>query len=178
MMKNKKIALLASILVVTLVVGVYAAVRLSTPITTSWTLRESGTTLELYWAAPYWNPGGGDLYRSGWIYASIGLRNNGLATYTVLDWFKIWTGPVLPPGCIKMEYYVAVPRGGEQVGWNNMTSVLTYDGGTVTGYFGPRDTGFPVDPDYDVVTSFRIMFDAGAPIDVEYHFEAWVEQFP
>jgi hypothetical protein len=169
MMKNKKITLLASILVMTLVAGVYAAVRLSNPITTSWTLRESGTTLELYWAAPYGAPTG-DLNRGGWIYASIGLRNNGLATYTVLDWFKIYTAASgLPSGCVTIEYY-------DGASWLDMTGVLTgYGSNTLTGYFGPI-TGFPVGPGYDVVSSFRIMFNGNAPINVGYTFEAWVEQ--
>jgi hypothetical protein len=175
MMKNKKIALLASILVVTLVVGVYAAVQLSQPITTSWTLRESGTTLELYWygGEGYYGRPTGDLNRGQWIYASIGLRNTGEATYTVIDRFTITTGPALPSGCIKMEY-----NEHDGQGWHDMTPVLTYAGGTVTGYFGNPSTGFIVGPPYDVVASFRIMFDGNAPIDVGYSFVAWVEQFP
>jgi len=170
-MNRKKIALLASILVATLVVGVYAVI-LSNTLTTSWTLRESGTTLELYWAAPYYGPSG-EVNRAGWNYASIGLRNNGLATYTVLDWFTISTvASGLPPGCITIEYNNAGT-------WTDMTGVLTgWGSATLTGYFGPRDTGFPVDPSYDKVTEFRILFNGNAPINVGYSFAAWVEQFP
>lgn len=47
-MKSKKIALIASILMATLILGVYAVI-LSNRVTTSWTLRESGKNLELYW---------------------------------------------------------------------------------------------------------------------------------
>jgi hypothetical protein len=171
MMKNKKIALLASILVVTLVAGVYAAVRLSNILPTSWTLRESGENLVLYWAdgAP-----SGDLYRGEWITTKIGLRNDGLATYTVSDKFKIYTvASGLPSGCITIEY-----NQDDGTGWHDMTSVLTgYGSNTLTGYFGPP-AGFTVGSPYDVQTWFRIMFNGNAPIDVGYYFEAWVEQVP
>ena len=166
MMKNKKIALLASILVASLVVGVYAVI-LSNTLTASWTLRESGTTLVLYWAD---GEPSGDLYRGGWITTKLGLRNDGLATYNVSDKFRIYTGgAVLPSGCIKIEYYYGTS-------WVNMTGVLSGWGTNVlTGYFGPP-AGFPVGPGYNEQTWFRIMFDGDAPINVGYYFEAWVEQ--
>jgi len=168
-MNKKIVALVATVLMVTLVVGVFAAVMLSNTLTTSWTLRESGTTLELYWAAPYYGPSG-EVNRAGWIYATIGLRNNGLATYNVIDKFTISTAAsALPSGCITIEYY-------DGANWQNMTAVLTgYGSYTLTGYFGPV-TGFPVGSPYDVVSSFRIMFNGNAPINVGYSFAAWVEQ--
>jgi hypothetical protein len=334
MMKNKKIALLASILMVTLVVGVYAVI-LSNRVTTSWTLRESGTNLELYWVtfecteettvsipatitveelvnevkwtidmdevtgpfgnghaavalvigvgndikyqihsndgtcaaydwgtwlySPYDKTGGGyygwhtseeawntkvddlwwvhatgdrylvgnptleftitinnnklgtgifkwamqlmgdtsdtytpsdfswadedttnfhtatvgrptgDLHRGEWIYAYIGLRNNGEATYTVIDRFTISApGHGLPEGCITIQYYNG--------GWLDMTNVITgWSSDTLHGYFGPVG-GFECIPGYNEQTLFRIMFDGDAPIDVGYTFEAWVEE--
>jgi len=172
MMRNKKIGLLATVLAASLVVGVYAVI-LSNTLTTSWTLK-AGTPLELYWAAPYYGPSG-DVNIGAVIYASIGLRNNGLATYTVLDWFKIYTSASnLPTGCIKIEYWQD-EDGNSVYEWKDMSGVLTGWGTTtLTGYFGPRATGFPVGPDYDVVTSFRVMFDVGAPL-AGYGFDAWVE---
>lgn len=57
-----------------------------------------------------------------------------------------------------------------------MTNVITgWGSATLHGYFGP-ETGFECVPDYDEATLFRIMFDADAPIDVGYTFEAWVEE--
>jgi len=161
-MQRKKIALLASILMATLVVGVYAVV-LSNTITTSWTLKES-KTLELYWVT---KPSG-DLYRGTWIEAKIGLKNNGLASYDVSVKFKIYTGGAgIPTGNVTIQYYDG--------GWHDMTGVLTgWGSATLNGYFGPS-AGFPVGPGYDVVTLFRIMFDGSAPL-VSYNFEAWVEQ--
>jgi hypothetical protein len=168
MMRNKKIALLASILVVTLVVGVYALV-LSNTLTASWTLRESGTNLVLYWAD---GEPSGDLYRGQWIQTKIGLRNDGLATYTVSDKFKIYTvASGLPSGCVTIEY-----NEDDGTGWHDMTDVLTgWGSNTLTGYFGPP-AGFTVGPGYNVQTWFRIMFNGNAPIDVGYYFESWVEQ--
>ena len=165
-MQRKKIALLASILMVTLVVGVYAVI-LSNTLTASWTLRESGTTLELYWAD---GEPSGDLYRGEWIQTKIGLRNNGEATYTVTDKFTISaSGYGLPAGCITIEYY-------DTDHWVDMTGVITgWDSATLHGYFGPVG-GFECGPDYDEQTWFRIMFDGNAPIDVGYTFEVWVEQ--
>ena len=162
---NKKIALLASILVASLVIGVYAIV-LSNKLTASWTLREK-KTLELYWAS---TEPSGDLYRGEWNYAYIGLRNNGLASYDVIVKFVIYTvASGLPTDCITIEYY-------EDTTWYDMTGVLTgWGSATLNGYFGPS-TGFPCGVGYNEVTQFRIMFDGNAPIDVGYYFEAWVEQ--
>jgi hypothetical protein len=152
---------------VTLVVGVYAVI-LSNTLTTSWTLK-AGTPLNLYWAAPYWYPSA-ELNRGEWIYATIGLKNTGLATYDLVSpKFKIWTDASgLPTNCIKIEYW-------DGDSWEDMTGVITgWGSATLYGYFGPS-TGFPVDPPYDEVTSFRIMFDGDAPL-VGYGFEAWVVQ--
>ena len=166
MMINKKIALLASILIVTLIGGVYA-VTLSNTLTASWTLRPSTTDLELYWVGDAPN---GELYRGQWISASVGLRNNGLATYNVTDKFTISTSASgLPSGCITIEYW-------DGDSWEDMTGVLTgYGSITLTGYFGPIE-GFTVDPDYNEVSQFRIMLNGNAPINVGYQFAAWVEQ--
>ena len=165
-MQRKKIALLASILMVTLVVGVYAVV-LSNTLTASWTLQESGTNLELYWAdgAP-----SGTLYRGEWITTKLGLRNNGEATYTVTDKFTIYaSGYTLPQDCLKIEYW-------DGDAWVDMTGVITgWDSDTLSGYFGPV-AGFECGPGYDEQTWFQIMFDGNAPIGVGYSFNAWVEQ--
>lgn len=176
-MKSKKIALLASILMVTLVVGVYAVSRLSNPITTSWTLRESGNNIRLYWETdpPALSDG---VYRGEWVQVGIGLENIGEATYDVIGRFRIWTvGTAIPDGCITIEYYVAAdPGSGEVIGWNDMSGVLSGWGTKeLTGWFGPS-TGWTVDPDYDnVVTQFQILFDGDAPL-VGYGFEGWVEE--
>ena len=166
-MQRKKIGLLASILMATLIVGVYAGTIISNTVTATWTLETSITDLELYWAdggAPT-----GAYNRGIWIQTKIGLKNTKLATYTVTDNFTITASSYsLPTDCIKIEYL-------DGTDWVDMTGVLTgWNTLTLKGYFGPI-TGFTVGPGYDHATDFRIMFDGNAPL-AAYEFNAWVEE--
>ena len=162
MMRNKKIALLASILVATLVVGVYAVI-LSNTLTASWTVVESGANLELSW---YADTPGGSLSRGVWYTTQIRLRNTGVATYTVIDKFDIYaSGYSIPDGSIVIQYWDG----------DSWEPVGIYGWGThLTGYFGPS-TGFSCGPGYDATTLFRYMFEGNALL-TEYSFSAWVEQ--
>lgn len=171
MMKNKKIALLASILVMTLVAGVYAGLQLSKPITASWTLKESGDNLVLSWFAA--TPTG-DLYRGQWYNATqVRLQNTGAATYNVIVTFKVWIATDLPADSMRI-------LGDWGTGWQNIAT-RQWDSAlgrfVYVGTWGPS-AGFACTPGWDIVSTFRYMFEASAPIDTTYYFEAWVEQVP
>jgi len=168
-MKSKKIALLASILMVTLVVGVYAGLQLSNTLTTSWTVVESGNNLTVWWVA---NTPGGDLARGVWDETKLGVKNTGVATYTVIDRFTIHAdGYVLPENCIKIEYWY-------ESAWVDITGAIGGWGTTtISGHFGPLPGGFPCGPGYNEITRFRYKFDGNAPL-TSYTFNAWVEQIP
>lgn len=180
-MKSKKIALLASILMVTLVVGVYAGMRLSNVITADWTLEESKENLVLYWYPGDVAPTG-PFKRGQWndgIY--IALKNTGVDDYTaVIGKFEIWTGAGDDlSGLIQLRYYVtAAQADGDTEGWHTMTGVLTWNGATgrLEGHFGPTD-GFPVTVGYNEVTQYGILFDNDAPL-TRYYFRAWIEEVP
>lgn len=169
---NKKILRRASIVCLALtmlVTGVFAAIQLSNNITASWTVGVDSSQLLLTWTsgAPT-----GTLYRGVWYQESIRLQNTGLATYDLVTVkFTIDTlggsGEVLPDNCLAIEY-------NDGTSWLDMTGVISDWGiNKISGYFGPVG-GFPVAPDYDETTQFRIMFDGDAPLTT-YSFDAWVE---
>ena len=164
-MQRKKIALLASILMVTLVVGVYAVI-ISNTLTAEWNVVSTIGDLTLWWEAdtPH-----GDLARGVWYETTMGLKNTGTATYTVIDKFTISTsGAGLPDGCITIQYWYVDH-------WEDITGVITGWGtATIHGYFGPS-TGFPCGPGYSETTVFRYMFEGNAPL-TGYTFNAWVEE--
>ena len=164
MMKNKKIALLASILVMTLVVGVYAGLQLSNTLTASWTVVETQDKLYLWWDA---NTPGGNIEVGKYYYPAIGLENKGEATYKVLVKFKIWASglPNIPANSIVIEYWDGDSY--EPVGFYGW-------GSYVTGYFGPSG-GFDCDPTWYQVTQLRYMFNANAP-RTAYAAEICVEE--
>jgi len=171
MMKNKKIALLASILVATLVAGVYAGLQLSNPITASWTLKESGNNLVLSWAAA--TPTG-DLYRGRWYNdTKVRLQNTGDAAYNVIVKFKVWIATSLPENSMRV-------LGNWGTGWQDIAT-RQWDSALArfvyAGTWGPSG-GFNCTSGWDITSEFRYMFEASAPIDTTYYFEAWVEQVP
>jgi len=161
-MQRKKIALLASILMVTLVVGVYAVI-ISNTLEASWSVKESIEDLKLSWVS---GTPTGEHKRGVWYETEIKLENTGLATYKVIDKFDIYaSGYVIPTDSIVIQYWDG--DSWEPVGFYGW-------GVHVTGYFGPYD-GFDCTPGWDVTTIFRYMFDGNAP-PTGYTFEAWVEQ--
>jgi len=169
-MKSKKIALISSILMATLVVGVYAVV-LSNTLTTTWTLEDS-TNLNLYWSDSAGNLVGAPtgFYRGVWkdgIY--IGLETTGDTGYaSVIGKFEIWaSGYPDISGKVTIEYWGL--EGGSW-GWYGITLSGTT---TLTGSFGPA-SGFPVTYPYKVWTQYRILFENDAPLG-SYGFNAWVE---
>jgi hypothetical protein len=169
MMGKKKIALLGVILMTTLAVGVYAGMQLSNTLTAHWVVRESGNNLELWWNA---GEPSGDLYRGVWYYGEIGLRNKAEATYHVIVKFKIYTDVSLTTNDVKIKAY---DEGAGQ--WIILPLTVVTEGGRdiLTGTWGPP-SGFDVGPGYYKVTPFYCMFEGSAPVNMGYHFEAWVEQ--
>jgi len=172
-MQRKKIALLASILMVTLVVGVYAVI-ISNTLTAEWNVVSTIGDLTLWWEAdtPH-----GDLARGVWYETTMGLKNTGEATYMVTDRFTIHAdGYVLPDGCITIEYRYNDPI----QGWIWVDIYSAIDGWgttTISGHFGPLPEGFECGPGYYETTLFRYMFEGDAPL-TSYTFNAWVEQIP
>jgi len=169
MMKNKKIALLASILVMTLAVGVYAGLQLSNKLEASWVVQEPGSNLELWWNA---GTPSGDRYRGTSYYGEIGLKNNAQATYHVIVNFKISADVSLLADCIKITIF------DEGSGtWIDLPMTLVTEGAknVFTGVWGPAE-GFDVGLGYYKVTPFYYTFEGNAPVGTWYHFEAWVEQ--
>jgi hypothetical protein len=163
MMRNKKIALLATVLAASLVVGVFAAIQLSNTLTTGFNVKAEPLLLE--WKL--WKPEG-DLYRGSWYNTQIRLYNPTQSTFDkVIVRFTIYSyGVAFPGGSITIEYYDGA--------WKDMTGVLSGHGtNTLTGYFGPS-TGFPVGIGYDQTTELRVMFNDGAPI-AAYAFTGWAE---
>ncbi|HLE76124.1 MAG TPA: hypothetical protein VI864_08835 [Candidatus Bathyarchaeia archaeon] len=169
MLGKKKIAVLATVLMATLVVGVYAGTLLSNTLTANWVVRESGTSLQLYW---YSGTPSGDLNKGTWYDTYLGLRNLGQATYNnVIVKFKIYADVSLLTNCITLKGYTNT--------WIVVSLTLVTEGGKdiFTGSWGPAE-GFAVGPGYDVVTHFQYMFEGNAPVDQNYYFSAWVETVP
>jgi hypothetical protein len=165
MMKNKKIGLLATVLVASLVVGVFAAIQLSNNLTANWVVKESQGNLVLSWydAMPT-----GDLYIGNWYYPQIRLQNVGVATYkNVIVKFEVWADVALPEGSV-------VVQGNWGTGLQN---IVTWNSGKFVGTWGPA-IGFEVGPGYNVLSQFQYKFEGNAPVDVRYYFNAWVETVP
>ena len=163
-MDRKRIALLASILMATLVVGVYAGMQLSNTLTASWQVINTETELVLSWNP---SPDGSSFARGSW-YGNYGvrLRNTGTATYNVIVKFQIDAGATMPTDCFGIQYY-------DGANWLDLP-VSGWGDGSVEGTFGPG-SGFSAGPGYDVTTPLRIMFDGTAPI-TNYAVYIWVEQ--
>lgn len=162
--------MLTTILMITLIVGVYAGMRLSNILTAQWIVRESQGNLVLSW---YWNEPTGDLNRGQWYYTQVRLQNIGETTYNVIVKFKVWIYTDLPENSIRVQ-------GDWGTGWQDI-AFREWDSGlgryVYVGTWGPP-SGFQCTPGWDVVTTFRYMFEASAPIDVTYYFNAWVEEVP
>jgi hypothetical protein len=163
MMKNKKIGLLATVLMASLVVGVFAAITLSNTLTTTFNVKKEPLLLE--WKV--WTPAG-DLYRGAWYDTWIRLYNPTTSTFEkVIVKFTLTAGGfTFPADSVTIQYWDG--------SWKPMGIDITSWGTTVLkGYFGPL-TGFPVGTPYDVTTQLRFMFNEGAPI-AGYEFTAWAE---
>lgn len=163
---KKKTALLASILMVTLAVGVYAGLQLSNTLTASWNVLSTEGELYLSWNP---SPDGSNFARGIW-HGNYGVRlqNTGTATYRVLVHFKIDAGAGLPEDCIEVEYY-------DGTDWYDLP-LTGWTTSQVSGYFGPSD-GFDCTPGWDVTTPLRAMFDGDAPI-TWYTVTIWVAEYP
>jgi len=131
MLAKKKIAILATVFMATLVVGVYAGLQLSNRLTASWVVREPGGNLELWWNA---GEPTGDLNRGTWYYGEIGLKNKAQATYHVIVKFKIYTDVSLTTNDIKITIY---DEGAGQ--WIDLPMTVVTEGGRdiLTGTWGP-----------------------------------------
>jgi hypothetical protein len=166
MMRNKKIALLVTILMATLIVGVYAGMRLSNILTADWTVVETRDKLVLSWDA---SEPDGNIEVGKYYGTYIRLTNIGEATYNVIVKFKLWASglPTIPSGSIIIQYWDG--DSWEPVGNYHWDSY-------VEGYFGPT-TGFTCGPGYNQVTQLRYMFNANAP-RTGYAIEIWVEEVP
>jgi hypothetical protein len=164
MMKNKKLVYLATVLAVTLVVGVYAGLQLSNTLTASWSVVNTGSELYLSWNP---SPDGSQFARGVW-YGSYGVRlqNTGTATYNVIVKFRIDAGATMPGNSFKIQYY-------DGSSWLDLP-ISGWGDASVEGTFGPSG-GFSVGPGYDVTTPLQVMFDGTAPI-TNYATYIWVEQ--
>jgi len=169
MIGKKKIAVLSTVLIATLVVGVYAGMRLSNILTAYWSVSETQENLELSFVTGY---GIADpIPRGVWQDVQIRLQNVGAATYNVRVYFKIWTaGPVLPTDSIKILYWEVTTET-----WLPLP-MTGWESSELTGWFGPEG-GFPVPPGYDVVSYFQVLFDGTAPL-TGYGFQAYAQEIP
>lgn len=164
MMKNKKIGLLATVLVASLVVGVFAAITLSNTLTTTFNVKKEPLLLE--WKV--WKPEG-DLYRGAWYATSIRLYNPTTSTFEkVIVRFTLTAGgSTFPTGSVTIQYWDGSwkPMGIDPASWG--TTVLK-------GYFGDPINGFPVGIGYDQTTALQFRLNEEAPI-AGYEFTAWAE---
>jgi len=168
MMKNKKIALLASILMVTLAAGVYAGLQLSNTLTANFTVAESAP-FELTWANN--NPNDGTFYKGIWYSTDIRLYNPTEATFKILMYFKITSwGANFPSESLKIKYYEVLTDT-----WLDLP-LSGWDSAVLTGTFGPTG-GLDCGPHYDITGYFKFMFEGDAPV-ASYTFNVWVEQVP
>ncbi|MGQ9642189.1 MAG: hypothetical protein ACUVUF_08785 [Candidatus Bathycorpusculaceae bacterium] len=164
-MGKKKLAALAVVLISALVLTVYA-LRVSNILEVYWSVYEPQTNLVLSFVEGYGPPS--SIPRGSWQDVRIRLQNVGQATYTVRVYFKIWSGAVLPDGCIKIKYWEVLDNS-----WHDLPLSRVNDY-AFEGWFGPS-TGFPVGPGYDATSYFLVLFDANAP-QASYGFQAWAEQ--
>jgi len=102
MMKNKKIALLSGILMATLVVGVFAAIRLSNVLTADFTVADE--PLLHQWID--WSPDGKTLYRGALYSPSIRLYNPTTSTFEkVIVRFELSaSGYAIPKDSVTIQY--------------------------------------------------------------------------
>lgn len=161
---NKKIVALAAILMAALVVGVFAAIRLSNNLTANFEVKVEPLLLE--WKV--WTPAG-DLYRGSWYATSIRLYNPTSSTFekVIVKFTLSAAGNTFPTDSVTIQYWDGdswEPMGIDASSWG--TTILK-------GYFGPL-TGFPVGIGYDQTTQLRVMFNDGAPI-AAYAFTGWAE---
>lgn len=166
--------ILTALVMCYIVAGVYAGTLLSNELTTSWTLHESASALELYWVSEPTGP----FYTGSWTQAEVGLRNLLGGTHesvTILFTISVPADKELLKESITIEYWQ--DEDGDTVyEWKDMSGVLS-EGAEIyilTGYFGPI-TGFPVGATYEEVTLFQIKFDGNAPL-TDYAFTTWVEE--
>jgi hypothetical protein len=170
---NKKIGLLAVVLLSTLVVGVYAVMTVSNHINASWNVTGTGTELTLSWDPS--SPNGASFARGQWYGSDaatygIRLQNTGTATFKVLVKITINAGANLPTDCIKVQCY---EDWGSGLQWNSMT-FSGWGTSTLTSSYGTPG-GFDCTPGWNTATPVRVMFDGDAPI-TGYNVDMYVEQ--
>ena len=164
---NKKIGLLAVVLLSTLVVGVYAGMTLSNHINASWNVINTGTELTLTWAP---SPDGSNFATGVWNgNYGIRLQNLGTTTYHVLVYFDIYADAALPTNCVKIQYY-------DGATWQDLGTMTGWTTQHLTGYFGPSG-GFDCTSGWDETTLLRIMFAGNAPI-TGYSVDVYVAAYP
>jgi hypothetical protein len=168
MMKNKKIGLLATVLVASLVVGVFAAITLSNTLTTTFNVKKEPLLLE--WKV--WTPAG-DLYRGAWYATWIRLYNPTTSTFAnVIVKFTLYAeGYAFPENSVTIQYW-------DGDSWEPMgIDIASWGTATLTGYFGDPTNGFPVGIGYDETTGLQFRLNEEAPI-AGYTFTAWAETVP